>query len=216
LTGGWYPPPDPDDGRLDFPATGRNKDALWAVYDRWLPREGVVLELASGSGQHVVHFAEASKAQRPNLRFVPSDPEAQHRRSIAAWTQLAGLEERVAEPLDIDVTSTDWGIDEIDAISCINMIHIAPWAACEGLFEGASRRLGRGAPLCLYGPFMRDGRHTAPSNEAFDARLRARNPAWGVRDLDEVAARAAELGFALGEVVQMPANNLSVRFDRLG
>ncbi len=203
-----------DDGRLDFPATGRNREVLWTVLAEWLSPFARVLEIASGSGQHAVHFAQASRTSHPGLRIVPSDPDPDHRRSIAAWTAHAGVEDRVGAPLDLDTTRPDWteAVSQVDAVLCINMIHIAPWSACEGLFHGAARLLEAGDLLCLYGPFMREGRHTAPSNEAFSARLRAQNPAWGVRDLDDVAALSAE--FELVEVTSMPANNLSVCFER--
>lgn len=216
MTEGWYPPPDPEDGRLDFPATHRNRDALWEVLDRWLPERGRILEIASGSGQHVVHFAQrlAASQDRSALRFVPSDPDPEHRRSIRAWIEHAELTERIEAPLDVDTCADDWGIDAVAGILCFNMIHIAPWSACLGLLDGGARRLEPGASLCLYGPFMRGGAHTSESNAQFDARLKSRDPAWGVRDLDDVATEASRVGLELVEVVQMPANNFSVRFDR--
>lgn len=205
-----------DDDRLDFPATGRNREVLWEILAAWLPAEGRVLEVASGSGQHAVHFAQASARSHPGLRFLPSDPDPEHRRSIAAWAAHGAVGDRIEAPADVDTTRSTWteGLPPIDAVLCINMIHIAPWAACEGLMQGASGLLGPGARLCLYGPFMRDGQHTAPSNEAFCERLQARDPAWGVRDLDDVRQAAERAGFDLVEIAQMPANNLTVRFDR--
>jgi hypothetical protein len=172
-----------------------------------LPTSGTVLEIASGSGQHVAHFAEAL----PNLRWQPTDVDASVLPSIAAWTRHL---DNVAPPLSLDVTGEDWPLVHFDAVFCANMIHIAPWAACLGLLDGVSKRLGQGAPLCLYGPFKRNGAHTAPSNESFDADLRARNADWGVRDLDEVAREAMSRSLALARVFEMPANNLAAVFQR--
>lgn len=223
---GWYPPPDPDDGRLDFPATGRNRDALWSVLDGWLPARGPVLEVASGSGQHVVHFAQQVQGDPDRaLTFLPSDPDPAHRRSIAAWTRHASLSAIIEPPLNLDTTASDWGADwsrrrgalsdaGLSGIVCANMIHIAPWSACEGLVTGAGRELAPGGALVLYGPFMRGGVHTSESNAAFSARLQSRDPAWGVRDLDEVTQLAKQAGLTLEDVASMPANNLTVRFVR--
>jgi hypothetical protein len=176
-----------------------------------LPDRGAVLEIASGSGQHVAFFA----AELPQLRWQPSDHDASVFASIEAWT--ADLD-NVAAPVQIDTTSSDWpsvGGSAYDAVLCANMIHIAPWAACLGLLDGVSRLLREAGSLCLYGPFMRGGVHTAPSNEAFDRSLRSRDPSWGVRDLDVVATQAQRRGLALERVFEMPANNLSVVFRRL-
>jgi SAM-dependent methyltransferase len=194
---------------LCAPAPERNKDPILDVLRRVLPRQGLVLEIASGTGQHVIHFA----AGLPDLTWQPSDADAQARASIAAWSADAKLP-NVLPPLDLDVRSEPWPVQRADALLCINMIHIAPWAAAERLLDGASRLLGPGAPLVLYGPYRRDGRHTAPSNEAFDADLRRRNPDWGVRDLEAVAALAKRNGFVLEEIVDMPANNLCVVLRR--
>ncbi|PWC36973.1 SAM-dependent methyltransferase [Azospirillum sp. TSO22-1] len=191
--------------RLDAPATGRNRDPILAVLRRVLPARGTVLEVAGGTGQHAAHFAEAL----PDLVWQPTDPDPAHRASIAAWTE--GLP-NVRPPLALDATRRPWPVERADAVLCINMIHIAPWAACLGLLAGAAEILASGAPLVLYGPYRRGGAHTAPSNAAFDANLRARNPEWGVRDLEAVAHAAA--GFVLDEVVEMPANNLTVVFRR--
>jgi len=199
-----------EDDRLFAPATQRNRAAIAAVLARWLPAEGTVLEVASGTGEHAVHFAAAF----PQLVWLPSDPAAAHRRSIDAHRRAAALANLLA-PLDLDVTAADWPLAApVEAMLCCNMIHIAPWAAAEGLFAGAARYLTRGGGLCLYGPFKRDGRHTAPSNEAFDASLRAQNPAWGVRDLAAVGTLAAGHGFAAPLVEAMPANNLALWFAR--
>lgn len=194
---------------MTYPAPERNKEPILEVLRRVLPPEGRVLEIASGTGQHIVHFAQGL----PQLRWLPSDPEAPHRESIAARVALAGLA-NVAPPLDIDVMHRPWPADGIDAIVCINMIHIAPWPATLALLQESARLLPVFGLLCLYGPYRREGRHTAPSNETFDADLRLRNPHWGVRDLEEVESCAGEAGLELQEVVPMPANNLSVIFRR--
>jgi hypothetical protein len=193
------------DPRLDYPATRRNRDAILLVLREVLPASGTVLEIASGSGQHVAHFAESLQ----NLRWQPTDIDASVLPSIAAWT---GHLDNVAPPTVLDVTRSDWPFAHFEAVLCANMIHIAPWAACLGLLDGVSKRLGPGAPLCLYGPFMRNGAHTAPSNAAFDESLRARNADWGVRDLDEVAREAERRGLMLERVFEMPANNLTAVF----
>lgn len=197
----------PTDSRLDYPATRRNRDAILLVLREVLPASGTVLEVASGSGQHVAHFAETLQ----NLRWQPTDIDASVLPSIAAWT---GHLDNVAPPTLLDVTSDDWPLARCEAVVCANMIHISPWTACLGLLDGVSKRLGPGAPLCLYGPFKRNGAHTAPSNAAFDESLRARNADWGVRDLDEVALEAARRGLELDRVFEMPANNLTAVFRR--
>lgn len=198
------------DGRRFAPATLRNREPILAVLRRVLPPAGTVLEVASGSGEHAVFFAAAL----PALTFQPSDPDPANRASIRAWTAALGLQ-NVCEPLEIDATAADWPVARADAVLAINMIHIAPWAAAEGLFAGAARVLAAGAPLYLYGPFRRGGAHTADSNAAFDAGLRAENPAWGVRDLEDVSDLAGRNGFHLDAVIEMPANNLSVVWRRV-
>ena len=190
----------------------RNSGPIIGVLREVLPAAGRVLEIASGTGQHAVAFARAF----PGIEWQPSDPDAAARASVAAWLSAEGLG-NAASPLAIDTTAPGWqaGVaPRPDAILCINMIHIAPWAACEGLLRGAGRLLPPGGVLYLYGPYMRDGRHTAPSNETFDASLRARNPEWGVRDLAAVADCAGISGLTLERAVDMPANNLSVIFRR--
>ena len=195
------------ESRLYAPATARNRDPILDVLRRVLPASGLVLEIASGSGEHAVHFAAAL----PSLIFQPSDPDPERRASIDAWSAATSLPNlRNAITLD---AATAWTI-AADAILCINMIHIAPWSATEGLIRGAASALGKGGSLFLYGPFRREGAHTAESNAAFDADLRARNPAWGIRDLEAVAALAASHGFGPPEITPMPANNLSVTFRR--
>jgi len=191
--------------RRHAPATLRNRDAIVAVLRDALPTDGLALEIASGSGEHIVHFAQAF----PGLDWQPSDPDVQALRSIAVWSHDAGAG-NLRAPLRIDASSPDWPIARADAILCINMIHISPWPATAGLIAGAARLLSPGALLYLYGPFTQAGVPTAPSNLDFDASLRARNPAWGLRALEDVTALAAMHGLALERVVAMPANNLSV------
>ncbi|WP_244827823.1 DUF938 domain-containing protein [Caballeronia sp. TF1N1] len=205
----------PDDDarvRRRAPAAERNRDAILSVLTRVLPSAGVVLEIASGTGQHAVHCAAAL----PGIVWQPSDADAAARASIDAWREHAGLANLNAA-LALDVREDDWRIGEdagIAAVVCINMIHIAPWDAAEALFRGASRHLPAGGVLYLYGPYRRNGAHTAPSNEAFDTELRARDPRWGVRNLEAVEALGRSVGFALEEVVPMPANNFSLVFRR--
>ena len=201
------------DARQFAPAAARNREPIWAVLQRHLPARGLVLEVASGSGEHAVHFAQAAG---PDVIFQPSDPDPQARASIDAWVGASGLP-NICPALALDATSPAWPIASADAVLCFNMIHIAPWAAAVGLVGGAARVLAPGGLLFLYGPFRRGGRHTAPSNEAFDRDfLRARNPDWGVRDLEAVAELAAAAGFGPPRVEAMPANNLSVLFRRRG
>jgi hypothetical protein len=195
--------------RRRAPAAERNRDAILSVLARVLPRSGVVLEIASGTGQHAVHCAAAL----PDTVWQPSDPDADARDSIAAWRAHAGLA-NLNTPLALDVLNDDWGIGNVAAIVCINMIHIAPWEAAESLFRGAGARLASGGVLYLYGPYRRNGAHTAPSNEAFDQQLRARDPRWGVRDMEAVAALGEKAGLTLVETVAMPANNFSVVFEK--
>jgi hypothetical protein len=194
---------------LTAPAVARNRDPILAVLRDVLPAAGIVLEIASGSGEHAVHVAAAL----PHLAWQPTDPDAQARGSIAAHAARAGLA-NLLPPLELDASAPVWPVTRADALVSINMIHIAPWRATQGLMAGAARLLSAGSPLYLYGPYREHGRHTAPSNAAFDASLQARNPAWGVRDLDAVVALAAEHGLTLQHTVAMPANNLSVIFRR--
>ncbi|GAB4365275.1 MAG: DUF938 domain-containing protein [Kiloniellaceae bacterium] len=202
--------PAPGDARLHAPATRRNRAAIAQVLAGWLPATGRVLEVASGTGEHAVYLA----ARFPDLVWLPSDPDAAHRRSIAAYRAVEGTANLQA-PLDLDASAADWPLDRpVDAVICCNMIHIAPWAAAEGLIAGAARHLTAAGGLYLYGPFRRGGAHTAPSNAAFDESLRAQNSAWGVRDLEAVAALAEKEGFAAPLIEAMPANNLSLWFAR--
>lgn len=191
------------------PAAVRNRDPILSVLARVLPAQGLVLEIASGTGEHAVYCAAALSG----LTWQPSDRDPQARRSIAAHRARAGLGNLLA-PLALDAAAPAWPVARADAVVCVNMIHIAPWAACEGLVAGAARVLAPGGVLYLYGPFREGGAHTADSNAAFDASLRARDPAWGVRDREAVAALAAAHGLAFAERVAMPANNLSLVFRR--
>ena len=193
-----------DQDRRHAPATLRNREAIAGVLAGVLPASGKVLEVASGSGEHCAYLAGRFSA----LAWQPSDPDGDARRSIDAW--CAGLG-NVAPALALDAAG-EWPALRAEAVLCVNMIHIAPWAATEGLMRGAARLLPPGAPLVLYGPFRREGVATAPSNEAFDASLRARDPRWGLRELEAVMAVAA--GFALEAVHEMPANNLMVVLRR--
>jgi hypothetical protein len=190
------------------PATERNRDAILAALAEILPGRGLVLEIASGTGQHAVAFAGAL----PGVEWQPSDGDPTAIDSIAAWREEAGLS-NLRAPLVLDVEQA-WAIDRADAVVCINMVHIAPWSAALALFAGAARVLTAGAPLVLYGPYCFAGRYTSPSNEAFDASLRARDPSWGVRDLVDLEAAARARGFALETILAMPANNHVVVFRR--
>src|SRR5829696_4537831 len=198
------------DAARTAPAAERNKEPILGVLRRVLPQFGLALEVASGTGQHVVHFAAAL----PKLTWQPSDPDPESRRSIEAWIAETELQ-NVLPPLALNVHDQPWPLQRADAVVCINMVHISPWQATLDLLSGAARLIGRKGVLYLYGPFRRWGAHTAPSNEVFDASLRARNPEWGVRDLDEVAELALRNGLRMVERIAMPANNLSVIFHRV-
>jgi SAM-dependent methyltransferase len=209
-------PPATADGRLDAPAFHRNHDAIWAAVADFLhEKTGDALELGSGTGQHAVAFAR----QTPRLTWWPSDIYGSHLASIAAYQREAGLD-NLRAPQRIDLMDDGWtwqghtGADKLTAIVCINVIHIAPWRVAQNLIAGAGRLLRGGGQLFLYGPYKRGGAHTAPSNEAFDASLRARNPDWGVRNLEAVTALAHDNGLELTKVTDMPANNLVLAFER--
>ena len=201
--------PEMEDARLHSPSAARNRDAILAVLRRALPSRGIVLEIASGTGEHVVHFA----AGLPGLTFQPSDPDAIHRASVDARIRHSCLP-NIRAALDLDTTWRIWPIAAADAVFCSNMIHIAPWPAALGLIAGAAQRLSLDGSLFLYGPFQHGGQHSAESNLAFDADLKSRDADWGVRDLEIVAAEAARAGFAGPEITDMPANNLLVMFRR--
>ena len=206
------------DGRLDAAAFHRNHIAIWAVLERFLGgKSGDVLEAGSGTGQHVVHFARHA----PAITWWPSDLNEAHLKSIAAWRTHAGLA-NVRPPLAIDLSDPRWCGEvtggsrppKLLAVFCANVIHIARWCVAEGLFAGCGRCLRDDGLLFLYGPFKRDGRHTAVSNAVFDTSLRDGNPEWGVRDIADVEALGAQSGLTLHEVVEMPANNLILVFAR--
>jgi hypothetical protein len=203
--------PEASDPRLHYPHVARNREPILAVLRRVLPARGLVLEVASGSGEHAAYFAKSL----PALTWQPTDPDPRALTSIAAYRADAGAANLLA-PLRLDTTVEPWPVARADALVCLNMIHIAPWAAAEALMAGAGRTLAADAPLYLYGPYQIDGRHTAASNQAFDAWLKAQNPEWGVRDLGAVTDLAARHGLALAETVPMPANNFSVIFRRNG
>ena len=190
------------DARETAPSAERNKQPILDVVARVLPANGTVLEIGSGTGQHVAHFAKAL----PNLVFQPSEMDRARHASIAAWIRHENLA-NVNPPIAFDVTRLPWPVAHADAVICINVIHISPWEATLALMRGAGELLASGSVLVTYGPYRRGGVHTAPSNEAFDASLRQRDPSWGVRDLESVAAAAAAHGLDLEETVPMPANN---------
>ena len=196
-----------EDPRRCAPAAARNRDALLEVLRGLLPKRGLVLEVAAGTGEHAVHFAGAL----PGLQWQPSDPSAEARASMDAWA--VGWP-NIRPALALDASAWPWPMAQVDAVLCANMIHIAPWTACLGLLRGAAAVLPEGAPLILYGPFVREGVETAPSNLDFDASLKERNPEWGLRRLEDVAAAARD--FSLTQVIEMPANNLTVVFSLLG
>jgi hypothetical protein len=195
--------------KQSWPAPERTKAPLLAVLERVLPASGSLLEVASGSGQHAAHFARAL----PGLRWLPSDHDPDNLASIRAWVAESGLP-NLLPPIELDVRSQRWDVGMLDAAFNANMIHIAPGECCTGLFAGLGRHLTLGAIFVLYGPFRIAGTHTAPSNAEFDAGLRARDPSWGVRDIEAVEAEAAQVGLALRERVAMPANNQSLVFVR--
>ncbi len=213
----------PQDPRQQAPATDRNRDPILAVLQRILPPTGTVLEIASGTGQHAIYFAPRLA---PRI-WMPSEPTPQGRASILAWAE-AEPAENLYPPLALDVCETRWPVEDerlaasagsatlpaINAIVAINMVHIAPWAACLSLLAGANRVLSPGGILYLYGPYRRQDHPTAPSNETFDEMLRSQNPAWGLRDLETVVAAASAQAFQLQEIIEMPANNLSVIFQK--
>lgn len=200
------PPP----GAKVSPSVARNREPILAVLKSRLPKSGVVLEIAAGGGEHAVYLAAAL----PGLLWRPTDPDPQALTSIAAWRDQAASP-NLLSPLRLDASDPDaWPVERIDAAVNINMIHISPWAATMGLMTGVGRRLPPGGVLFLYGPFVEAGVETAPSNLAFDLDLKRRNPAWGVRRLDDVAAVAARHGLGLSERIAMPANNLAVFFRK--
>jgi hypothetical protein len=194
---------------VDWAAPERNKDPILSVLRRVLPARGTVLEVASATGQHVAHFAEAL----PNLLWQPSDVSDEHLRNLIARREHVGLP-NLLPPIRLDVTELPWNVGPVHAVYNANMVHIAPFAVTLGLFEGASAVLGAGAPLVTYGPYKLDGRHISDSNAAFDESLRSRNPDFGVRDVGELEEVASKRGFFLEERVEMPANNFTLIWRR--
>lgn len=197
-----------EEARLSAPSALRNRQPILDTLRRCLPRTGLVLEIASGTGEHVAYLAAAL----PGLTWQPSDPAPDRRASIDAW---ASDLTNVHPACDLDTQEAVWPISRADAVLCINMIHISPWSAAEGLFAGAARILPSGGPLALYGPYDRADVPLAPGNQAFDADLRSRNPAWGLRTVEAVSALATSKGFGPPTIVDMPSNNLIVLFHRL-
>ena len=202
----------PGDGAMrSAPAALRNREPIAEVLREWLPPSGLVLEIASGTGEHAVYFARAF----PGLEWQPSDIDPSALASIAAWAAASDLANLHA-PLVLDSASTDWRCERADAVLSINMAHISPWSAAIGLVEGAARLLPAGGGLILYGPWLKDDIETAPSNLAFDADLKRRNPDWGLRRAEDFAEIAANHGFSPAEVRPMPANNLMLLFRKNG
>lgn len=199
-----------NDERRSAPHVARNTGPIIDVLRGILPDDGLVLEVASGSGEHLLAFAKAF----PHLLWQPTDADPVALRSVDAWWTAEGLPNLLA-PVHLDAGAAEWPIGEADAILCINMVHISPWKATQGLMAGAGRLLAKGCPLYLYGAYRQRGVETAPSNEAFDQSLKARNPEWGVRSLEDVVAEAGRHGLELDTVVPMPANNLSVVFRKV-
>lgn len=200
----------PEQGaRRSAPAALRNREPIADVLAEWLPETGLVLEIASGTGEHAVYFAE----RFPGLGWQPSDLHADALQSIEAWRDASGLA-NVREPIIVDAAAGGWPVERASAVLSINMVHISPWASALGLIAGAGRVLASGAPLVLYGPWLKDGLSTAPSNLDFDAMLKSRDPAWGLRRVEAFAAAAADV-FELAEVREMPANNLMLLLRRI-
>jgi SAM-dependent methyltransferase len=191
------------DGRLASPSAARNKEPIAEVLAQVLPQSALVLEVGSGTGEHVVHFARVM----PHLTWQPSEQDKDCLRSISAWAAVEA-QANVRQPLPLDVTDERWPIAFADAVISINMIHIAPWSVAQALLRGASRILSPDGRLCLYGPYLVAGEHTSASNRAFDAQLRATNSDWGVRDLDAIANEARAFDIELERTFHMPANNL--------
>ncbi len=203
----FYEGPVSEDARRSAPAAQRNREPIAEVLAEWLPPSGTVLEVASGTGEHALWFAE----RFPNLDWQPSDTHPDALASIAAWTERSGLP-NVSQPAVIDASAPDWPVDRADAVLNINMAHISPWNASLGLIAGAARLLPQGGPLILYGPWLKDEIETADSNLAFDANLKSRDPEWGLRRVEDFTDAAAGWGLSLADWRQMPANNLMLLF----
>jgi hypothetical protein len=198
----------PSEGaRRSAPAALRNREPIAEVLVEWLPASGLVLEVASGTGEHAVFFAE----RFPDLEWQPSDTDESALASVAAWRDASPLP-NLLPPLRLSATDPEWPIARADAVLNINMIHISPWAAALGLLDGAARLLPKGAPLILYGPWIRESVPTAPSNLAFDESLRQRNPEWGLRRVEDFATEARARDFDFEDQREMPANNMMLLF----
>ncbi len=197
--------------RQTAPATARNREPILDVLKGWLPNrpDALILEIAAGTGEHAVYFAP----HFPKSTWQPTDMDTAARASITAWAAETGVE-NVFSPLSLDVRDAKWPIDKAEAVVCINMIHISPWACTEGLMAGAARTLSDDGVLITYGPYKRDGRHTAPTNDAFDLNLRSRNLEWGIRDMEKVTAEAEKNGLQCRDIVTMPANNFCLVFEK--
>lgn len=202
-----------DEARLFSPSAARNRDVIADALGILLPKDARVLEIGSGTGEHAVHVT----SKRPDISWVPSDPDTESRQSVAAWIQHENTK-RIASPLDLNMMDGKWfsSLDDVNAIVSMNMIHIAPFEACEGLFEGAGHILPAQGQLILYGPFSSLGEHIADSNASFDQSLKSRNPAWGVRDIEnDLLPLAKSTGFKLSQRLSMPANNLVLEFQKI-
>ena len=207
----FYETPAAPDARRSAPAVARNREPIADVLAEWLPKSGVVLDVASGTGEHAIYFAE----RFPRLEWQPTDLHPDAIGSIWAWSEHSALP-NVRMPLPLDASSSDWPIQSADAVLNINMAHNSPWNASRGLIAGAARLLPPGGPLILYGPWLKDDIDTAPSNRAFDADLKARDPEWGLRRVEDFAAEAAKNHFEFVEYRKMPANNLMFLFRCTG
>lgn len=205
----FYEAPAGADARRSAPAAGRNREPIAEVLGEWLPASGLVLELASGTGEHAIFFA----GRFPDLEWQPSDVHPHAIQSIAAWGASAGLP-NLRPPVMLDAASPDWPIERAAALLSINMVHISPWSSALGLLDGAARVLQQGAPLILYGPWFSDDIVPAPGNLEFDSDLRRRDSQWGIRKVQDFTAAAMERDFSLVETRAMPANNLMLLFRR--
>ena len=203
----FYEGPAADDARRSAPAAQRNREPIAEVLAEWLPASGTVLEVASGTGEHALWFAK----RFPTLSWQPSDTHSDALASITAWTEKSGLS-NVRQPVTIDASAEEWPVEHADAVLNINMAHISPWNASLGLIAGAARLLPQGGPLILYGPWLKDEIKTAESNLAFDANLKSRDPAWGLRRVEDFTDAAEGWGLNLADWRQMPANNLMLLF----
>ncbi|WP_321322885.1 DUF938 domain-containing protein [uncultured Parasphingorhabdus sp.] len=207
----WIVAESTPDEQKHAPATLRNRDAIVAVLRDILPERGLILEIASGTGEHAVYFGRAF----PQLTFQPSDPDPACCQSITAWTEREGSS-NILPPLQLDAQAPQWDVQNVAAILCINMVHISPWESSIGLFDKAGKLLAPGAPFYLYGPYLRDDIETAPGNLAFERSLKSRNLRWGLRDVADMDALAARNGFTRESLVEMPANNISLVYRKQG